>query len=49
MTQMPKDRKDLKSVFRQDQIDDSKMDFLKGGDGPGDGDGDQGSDPPWNP
>lgn len=47
---MPKVRKDLKTTFKNDQIENAKMDYLKGGDGTGGNDGDQGSDPPpWNP
>lgn len=44
---MSKSRKDLKTKFGQDQIEPTKMDYLKGGDG--DGGGGQTTDPPWKP
>lgn len=50
MKTMPKVRKDLKTNFQNDQIENSKLNFLTGGDGgSGDGDGSEGSTDPWKP
>ena len=52
MRHLPKVRKDLKSNFKEDQIEREKLNYLQGGDGPGgdgNGDGGEGSIPPIFP
>lgn len=42
MKKLPKDRRNLKRMFSDDQIELRKLNYLRGGDGGG-----EGSDPPW--
>ena len=53
MRQLPKVRKDLKTNFKNDEIEIKKLNYLQGGDGTGGGDGDdnggQGGSGTWNP
>lgn len=50
MKTMPKVRKDLKTNFVNDQIENSKLNYLTGGDGgSSDDDGGQGGTGPWIP